>query len=97
MLTPLRPGIVVCSTVRWRRPGVKFGTSSVLSSAALRVTVMITWRYLRLLVSAERGDRGPVRRPRRRDPRATTRLTQPGANSSAPACAHDDSALAYAT
>jgi hypothetical protein len=39
--TPLPPGIVVWSTVRCRRPGVKFGTSSVLSSAALRVTVMI--------------------------------------------------------
>ena len=41
MLTPLPPGIVVCSTDRWRRPTLKFGTSSVLSSAALRVTVMI--------------------------------------------------------
>ena len=41
MLTPLPPGIVVCSTGRCRRPGVKFGTSSVLSSAAFSVTVMI--------------------------------------------------------
>jgi hypothetical protein len=41
-LTPLPPGIVVCSTVRWRRPSRKFGTDSDLSIAALRVTVMIT-------------------------------------------------------
>ena len=41
MLTPLPPGIVVWSTVRCRRPGVKLGTSSVLSIAALSVTVMI--------------------------------------------------------
>ena len=40
-LTPLPPAIVVWSTVRCLRPGVKFGTSSVLSSAALSVTVMI--------------------------------------------------------
>ena len=40
-LTPLPPGIVVCSTVRWRRPSRKFGTDSVLSMAVLRVTVMI--------------------------------------------------------
>ncbi len=40
-LTPLPPGVVVWSTVRWRRPGWKFGTSIVLSIAALRVTVMI--------------------------------------------------------
>jgi hypothetical protein len=40
-LTPLPPGIVTWSTERWRRPGVKFGTSSVLSSAGLSVTVMI--------------------------------------------------------
>ena len=40
-LTPLPPGIVVCSTVRWRRPRRKFGTDRDLSIAALRVTVMI--------------------------------------------------------
>src|SRR3954471_11402732 len=40
-LTPLPPGIVVCSTVRWRRPSRKFGTDSVLSMAVLSVTVMI--------------------------------------------------------
>jgi hypothetical protein len=40
-LTPLPPGIVVCSTVRWRRPSRKFGTDRVLSMAVLRVTVMI--------------------------------------------------------
>ncbi len=40
-LTPLPPGIVRCSTVRWRRPSRKFGTESDLSIAALRVTVMI--------------------------------------------------------
>jgi hypothetical protein len=40
-LTPLPPGIVTWSTVRCRRPGVKLGTSSVLSSAGLSVTVMI--------------------------------------------------------
>ena len=41
MLTPLPPAIVRWSTVRWRRPGVKFGTTSDLSIAALSVTVMI--------------------------------------------------------
>ncbi len=41
-LTPLPPGIVVCSTVRCRRPSRKFGTESDLSIAALSVTVMIT-------------------------------------------------------
>ncbi len=41
-LTPLPPGIVRCSTVRWRRPSRKFGTDNDLSIAALRVTVMIT-------------------------------------------------------
>ena len=40
-LTPLPPAIAVCSTARWRRPSRKFGTASVLSMAALRVTVMI--------------------------------------------------------
>ena len=40
-LTPLPPGIVVCSTVRWRRPSRKFGTASVLSIAVLSVTVRI--------------------------------------------------------
>ena len=40
-LTPLPPGIVVCSTVRWRRPRRKFGTASVLSIAVLSVTVRI--------------------------------------------------------
>ncbi len=40
-LTPLPPGIVVPSTVRWRRPRRKFGTESDLSIAALSVTVMI--------------------------------------------------------
>ena len=40
-LTPLPPAMVVCSTERWRRPSRKFGTSSVLSIAALSVTVMI--------------------------------------------------------
>src|SRR5215217_7480549 len=40
-LTPLPPGIEVCSTVRWRRPSRKFGTASVLSIAVLSVTVMI--------------------------------------------------------
>jgi hypothetical protein len=40
-LTPLPPAIDVCSTARWRRPSLKFGTASVLSIAALRVTVMI--------------------------------------------------------
>ena len=43
-LTPLPPGIVVCSTVRWRRPSRKFGTDNVLSIAELRVTVMIMRR-----------------------------------------------------
>jgi hypothetical protein len=41
MLTPLPPAIVRCSTVRWRRPSLKFGTASDLSIAALSVTVMI--------------------------------------------------------
>ena len=41
MLTPLPPAPVRCSTVRWRRPGLKFGTASDLSMAALSVTVMI--------------------------------------------------------
>src|SRR5436309_7086438 len=41
-LTPLPPGIVVCATLRCRRPSRKFGTSRVLSIAALSVTVMIT-------------------------------------------------------
>ena len=36
--------IDVCSTARWRRPSRKFGTASVLSIAALRVTVMIIVR-----------------------------------------------------
>src|SRR5205085_8238678 len=40
-LTPLPPGIVTWSTLRCRRPGVKFGTSRVLSSAGLSVMVMI--------------------------------------------------------
>ena len=40
-LTPLPPGSVVWSTVRWRRPRRKFGTDSDLSIAALSVTVMI--------------------------------------------------------
>src|SRR4051812_5156246 len=40
-LTPLPPAIAVCSTARWRRPRRKFGTASVLSIAALSVTVMI--------------------------------------------------------
>ena len=39
--TPLPPGIVVWSTVRWRRPSRKFGTASVLSIAVLSVTVRI--------------------------------------------------------
>ena len=39
--TPLPPAIAVCSTARWRRPSRKFGTASVLSIAALSVTVMI--------------------------------------------------------
>src|SRR5436190_2901522 len=41
-LTPLPPGIVVWATLRCRRPSRKFGTSRVLSIAALSVTVMIT-------------------------------------------------------
>src|SRR3712207_8492661 len=41
-LMPLPPGIDVCCVVRWRRPGWKLGTASVLSIAALSVTVMIT-------------------------------------------------------
>src|SRR4030088_690950 len=41
-LTPLPPGIVVWATLRCRRPSLKFGTSRVLSIAALSVTVMIT-------------------------------------------------------
>src|SRR3954471_11420153 len=40
-LTPLPPAMAVCSTARWRRPRRKFGTASVLSIAALSVTVMI--------------------------------------------------------
>ena len=43
-LTPLPPGIVVCSTVRWRRPSRKLGTDSVLSMAVLSVTVTIMRR-----------------------------------------------------
>src|SRR4051812_12095160 len=39
--TPLPPAMAVCSTARWRRPRRKFGTASVLSIAALSVTVMI--------------------------------------------------------
>ena len=39
--TPLPPAMAVCSTARWRRPSRKFGTASVLSIAALRVTVTI--------------------------------------------------------
>src|SRR4051812_17908408 len=42
--TPLPPAMAVCSTARWRRPRRKFGTASVLSIAALSVTVMIMWR-----------------------------------------------------
>ena len=46
MLTPLPPAAVRCSTVLWRRPGLKFGTASDLSIAALSVTVMIIFgRY----------------------------------------------------
>ena len=43
-LTPLPPGIVVCSTVRWRRPSRKLGTDNVLSMAVLSVTVTIMRR-----------------------------------------------------
>ena len=39
--TPLPPAMEVCSTARWRRPRRKLGTASVLSIAALSVTVMI--------------------------------------------------------
>jgi hypothetical protein len=41
MFTPLPPAIVRCSTVRWRRPSLKFGTARDLSIAAFSVTVMI--------------------------------------------------------
>ena len=51
-LTPLPPGISVCSTVRWRRPSRKLGTASVLSIAVLRVTVMI------MLLPAPRASHG---------------------------------------
>ena len=40
-LTPFPPGIVRCSVERCLRPTWKLGTASVLSIAALRVTVMI--------------------------------------------------------
>ena len=39
--TPLPPAIAACSTARCRRPSLKLGTASVLSIAALSVTVMI--------------------------------------------------------
>ncbi len=42
MLTPLPPGSVRLSLARWRNPVWKLGTVSVLSTAALGVTVMIT-------------------------------------------------------
>jgi hypothetical protein len=42
MLTPLPPGSVRLSLARCRKPVWKLGTVSVLSTAALGVTVMIT-------------------------------------------------------
>ena len=66
-LTPLPPGIVVCSTVRCRRPRRKFGTESDLSIAALSVTVMIMRRC---------GRSGGPRRRRRRL-RSSTRFRLP--------------------
>ena len=41
-LTPLPPATVRASTARWRCPSRKFGTATVRSIAALRVTVRIT-------------------------------------------------------
>src|SRR6187402_1319033 len=41
-LTPLPPATVRLSTARWRRPRRKFGTATVRSMAAFRVTVRIT-------------------------------------------------------
>ena len=74
-LTPLPPGIVVCSTVRWRRPSRKFGTASVLSIAVLSVTVRIM------------RPRASSRRARRRDrgaapPRPAARVPPSTANAS---------------
>ncbi len=43
MLTPLPPGSVRLSLARCLKPVWKLGTVSVLSTAALGVTVMITW------------------------------------------------------
>src|SRR5215212_1408152 len=43
-LIPLPPATVRLSTARWRCPRRKFGTATVRSIAAFRVTVRITWR-----------------------------------------------------
>src|SRR4051794_29789187 len=64
-LTPLPPGMVVWSTVRWRRPRRKFGTDRDLSIAALRVTVMITGRLLPLPGAAHGPPDGAAGRPER--------------------------------
>src|SRR4029077_10810563 len=43
-LMPLPPATVRLSTARWRWARRKFGTATVRSTAALSVTVRITWR-----------------------------------------------------
>ena len=67
--TPLPPGMVTWSRLRWRRPGVKLGTSRVLSNAGLSVTVMIMLAGSpspALLWSAAAARRSPGRRRRAR-------------------------------
>ena len=75
-LTPLPPGMVVWSTLRCRRPSRKFGTSSVLSIAALSVTVMIMRR--------------PVLGARRRRRRRRRTAARGQATRAASATARDD-------
>ena len=83
-LTPLPPATVRDSTARWRWPSRKFGTATVRSIAALRVTVRITSaarsRLLELRAPASATDASRARRrrtddqrPRRRRRRARAR------------------------
>src|SRR5919197_33796 len=61
-LTPLPPATVRDSTARWRWPRRKFGTATVRSIAALRVTVRITAAALfsgLTLASSAAGQREP--------------------------------------
>ena len=63
-LTPLPPAIVRASTARWRWPRRKFGTATVRSIAALRVTVRITRRDGCTRQSPTAGARTRPRHPR---------------------------------